>query len=134
MTDLGTLGGSGSTARVLNNVGQIAGDSFTASGDRHAVLWRTATPQELVGPIVDLVNGLVDAGKLKENLATALITLASSAEDHLETENLCGAIRLLQAFINVVNARLNDGSLSPEDGQLLIDAANNSISLLSGPC
>jgi probable HAF family extracellular repeat protein len=39
MTDLGTLGGLISGASVINNRGQVAGNSITATGEWHAVLW-----------------------------------------------------------------------------------------------
>ncbi len=40
MADLGTLGGTGSQAWGVNNVGQVVGGSGTASGVYHAVLWK----------------------------------------------------------------------------------------------
>ncbi len=38
--DLGTLGGTQSSARAINDRGEIAGDSDTAIGEVHPVLWR----------------------------------------------------------------------------------------------
>jgi probable HAF family extracellular repeat protein len=39
MIDLGTLGGSSSSAAALNNRGQVVGWSTTASGETHAFVW-----------------------------------------------------------------------------------------------
>jgi uncharacterized membrane protein len=39
MTDLGTLSGAESCATAINERGQVVGESTTASGETHAVLW-----------------------------------------------------------------------------------------------
>ncbi len=59
MIDLGTLGGTFSQARAVNNVGQVVGRSRTSKGDLHAFLW-TAT------------DGMVDMGTLGGDDAQAL--------------------------------------------------------------
>ena len=51
MTDLGTLGGSTSRARGINGLGQVVGESYTASGTLHAFYWTAA-------------GGMVDLGTL----------------------------------------------------------------------
>ena len=52
--DLGTLGGTSSYALAINDSGQIAGNSTTASGETHAFLWTQA-------------GGMVDLGTLGGN-------------------------------------------------------------------
>src|SRR5436309_198471 len=49
-TLLGTLGGSWSVARAINDRGQIVGDSDTSSGKSHAFLWEN-------GELTDLGTG-----------------------------------------------------------------------------
>ena len=51
VTDLGTLGGTYSSAAAINNLGQVVGDSYTASGESHAFSWTAA-------------GGMVDLGTL----------------------------------------------------------------------
>jgi probable HAF family extracellular repeat protein len=51
MVDLGSLGGYSSAAHAVNDNGQVAGDSTTASGDTHAFTWTQA-------------GGMVDLGTL----------------------------------------------------------------------
>lgn len=47
VVDLGTLGGSFSTALAINNRGQIVGFSETAEGDVHAFLWEHGVVTDL---------------------------------------------------------------------------------------
>jgi probable HAF family extracellular repeat protein len=51
MTDLGTLGGFHSEAQAMNDGGQVAGWSMTASGARHAALWTVPRPPAAQYPI-----------------------------------------------------------------------------------
>src|SRR5256885_2311404 len=51
LTDLGTLGGSSSSAAGLNRDGQIVGSSATAAGATHAFFW-------------DAAHGMIDLGTL----------------------------------------------------------------------
>lgn len=48
--DLGTLGGLESTARAINDSGQVVGHSMTASGQRHAFLWEDGEMRDLGSP------------------------------------------------------------------------------------
>ena len=55
MIDLGTLGGSNSTALGINTIGQVAGDSPTTTGGlSHAFLWTPTTPNGTSGAMHDL--------------------------------------------------------------------------------
>src|SRR6266511_4090363 len=47
VTDLGTLGGGYSYAVAVNNSGQVAGNSATASGDHHPFVWQKGTMTDL---------------------------------------------------------------------------------------
>ncbi len=47
LKDLGTLGGPRSFAEDINNTGTVAGSSFTANGELHAVIWRDGAITDL---------------------------------------------------------------------------------------
>ena len=47
VTDLGTLGGSGSVGFGINNQGQVTGYSFTATGAEHAFLFSNGQMTDL---------------------------------------------------------------------------------------
>src|SRR4051794_30777895 len=45
--DLGTLGGTSSSAGAMNSSGQVVGQSSTAAGYNHAFLWQNGTMTDL---------------------------------------------------------------------------------------
>jgi probable HAF family extracellular repeat protein len=47
VTDLGTLGGTDSVARAINDSGQVTGYAATADGAHHAFLWNGSAMQDL---------------------------------------------------------------------------------------
>lgn len=64
--DLGTLGGSYSFARDINQSGMIVGEASNAEGDVHAVLWmdnKISDLKTLTGHSFSMANGLNDLGQ-----------------------------------------------------------------------
>src|SRR6266496_1051343 len=67
VTDLGTLGGGYSYAVAVNNRGQVAGNSATASGDQHPFLWQKGTMTDLGtlgGSFGQVANAINDLGQV----------------------------------------------------------------------
>ncbi|MCP4429209.1 MAG: alpha-amylase [Chloroflexi bacterium] len=84
----------------------------------------------IIGEIEDLiddVNALQDAGELNQGQANSLIVKLKGAIAKLEQGKNTPAINKLNAFINHVNDLVDDGVLSPEAGQYLIDTATDII-------
>jgi probable HAF family extracellular repeat protein len=74
MTDLGTLpGGQSSIAVGINNAGQIVGQSQTATGQFHPVLWENGTITDLgtLGGTVGVANSINVAGQIVGQNQTA---------------------------------------------------------------
>lgn len=67
MQGLGTLGGSRSQARGVNDAGQVVGYSQTSSGYNHAFLWENGAMQDLgtfPGGIVSMANAINNSGQV----------------------------------------------------------------------
>jgi probable HAF family extracellular repeat protein len=68
ITDLGTLGGETSDAYGLNNLGQVIGDSLTASGESHPFFWSKEDGLIDIGVIggIDGFNGYSHAQDIND--------------------------------------------------------------------
>ncbi|MHB9048417.1 MAG: hypothetical protein ACYC35_21095 [Pirellulales bacterium] len=65
LSDLGTLGGSHSYARAINSMGQVVGESYTASTASHGFLWQNGTMTDF-GTL--LARGINDSGEVAGTL------------------------------------------------------------------
>jgi probable HAF family extracellular repeat protein len=67
MLDLGTLGGTASTAAGINDEGEVVGYSTTAAGEYHAFLWRDGVMSDLGAPpgsMFSFANAINDRGQI----------------------------------------------------------------------
>lgn len=93
---------------------------------------RLLTPQEATELIIDEVEELVDTEVLNNGQGNSLMQKLENAIEKMNQGNTNAAINILGAFINQVNDFINEGLLSSEGGQSLIDAANDVIDSLAG--
>ena len=67
MKDLGTLGGSDSYPSAINDMGQVVGYSFNASGFYHAFIWNKMTGMKDLGTLggsESYANAINDMGQI----------------------------------------------------------------------
>jgi hypothetical protein len=84
-----------------------------------------------VESLEDAVQTLADAGILNHGQTTSLLKKLELAEKHIENGNLNGATALLESFISQVEELVAEGVLAPEDGAILIAAAESLIAQAS---
>jgi YVTN family beta-propeller protein len=94
-----------------------------------ALALRSSPREKLEGVVVE-VERLVEAGPLPAGQGKALLSTLAAADRQLEGGNDNAAANLYRAFINQVRADINAGIIAPEQGQPLIDAAQNAIDQL----
>ncbi len=137
MTVLPTLGeGLQGEAYAINNQGQAVGWTYAPDGNWYATLWTVPIPMpppdEAIQNLTNVLADLVASGVLSQGHGQALTAKLDAALKKLDSGNTKAASNLLQAFINQTGALINSGTLSPADGQPLIDAATAIIDQLSG--
>ncbi len=133
MVDLGVLDGpfTRSRAWAVNNAGLAVGDSSGYLPDvgwiYHPVVWEIPvpdpTPEQQIEEIVEDLTELATGGVLNEGELDALGSTLEAVTHSLERGNTIAATNLLTAFQNQIQAKVNAGILTAEEGQALIDAA-----------
>jgi hypothetical protein len=110
----------------------VAGQSDAAGdGQQVATQWSfttsSLTPQERIDLLIADVEALVAAGKLTPAQGDGLIARLESARLYLDQGNEQLARRDLHLFIRDVKLLINHGHLPAEDGQQLIESAEEII-------
>jgi ABC-type transporter Mla subunit MlaD len=78
----------------------------------------------MIRSLIEDIEALRDAGILNKGQANALIVKLETAIKNLDKGKANTALNELNAFINQVYAFVSAGTLTPEEAQHLIDAAN----------
>ena len=89
------------------------------------------TPRQGTEGLIEQVQALI-LGRLNSGQGNALIAKLEAAIGQLDRGNINAAINQLESFVNQVNDLIDTGVLPPEEGQPLIDAANQIITVLGG--
>jgi hypothetical protein len=89
------------------------------------------TSQKALENIIAEVEGLVDDGVLNQGQGNSLISKLENAIKKLDQEKETPALNMLNAFKNEVNAYMQAGILTAEQGQGLIDAVDDVIAALT---
>jgi len=82
--------------------------------------------------LVEAIEALTDDGTLNQGRGNALLSRLNDAIKKIDQGKDAIAVSLLQAFSDQVNDLVDDGILTPADGQPLIDGANAIINALGG--
>jgi uncharacterized repeat protein (TIGR01451 family) len=101
------------TYTATDGNGQTASCSFTVT---------VLTPQQVVQNLINTVNGYSNLSAQKKQ---SLITKLQAALDAINSGKTNVACNKLNDFISQVQAYVNNGSLTPAQGQSLIDSANH---------
>jgi probable HAF family extracellular repeat protein len=136
LTDLGTLGGTFSTAYGINSNGRIVGLSTTASGERHAFYWQSGVMTDmgtLGGSYRGCGGSAAIAGKLYvfsgckrlsngAQVAAGLLHRYDPATNSWSTLPTAPAAHF-QPAVSIINGKLyvvggNNGGTSPATGRL----------------
>src|SRR5262249_14686218 len=91
----------------------------------------TSTPQALLQFLTTVVDDLVAAGELPSGRAQALSARLDAAITKLARGDTPAAIDKVGAFIDKVEAFITKGILSQVDGDILLNAADTLLVLLS---
>ena len=89
------------------------------------------SPDQGIQNLDDDVGDLVETGVLSAGQGASAKVKLDAALQSLYRGNVNAAIGQLQAFINQVSSLIDEGTLTSEEGQALIDAANFIISQLA---
>ncbi|MGY5151624.1 MAG: FIMAH domain-containing protein [Candidatus Nitrosopumilus sp. bin_6a] len=80
--------------------------------------------------IIDEINKLEDDGTLNKGNVNSLNSKLENALKNIDAQKTKPASKQINAFVNEVNTFVKTGNLSQEQGQLLIEIAQDAIDSL----
>jgi len=84
----------------------------------------TPDPEDLVQYLTDAIESFLEAGDLNTGEGGSLLKILRNAVRMYEEQgNLQGACNLLENFIKQIQKLVDQGDITPEEGQALIDQA-----------
>jgi hypothetical protein len=96
------------------------------------------TPTQQIQQMIAFIQGITTSGELDEGSSDELIAVLNAAETNLariesdpSEENPYAEPAELRYFISQVQDKIDRGVISPTNGQILIDSANDIINYLS---
>jgi hypothetical protein len=109
-----------------------AGGKLYVNDSRNARFVVFANPEGGIDDLIEQIEELIDEGLLNNGQGNALLVKLESALKQLLDGKEGPAVNKLLAFRNQVEAFLQSGTLTPDEGQPLLDAVDAVIEALGG--
>jgi hypothetical protein len=106
-------------------------DAYAASDHDPVIIGLSMTTEHEINELIDAAKTLVDDGTLNDGQGSALTSKLENVLAKLAKGNSNAATNQLGAFINQVEAYVNGGILTADQGDALIDAAAVLVGVLS---
>jgi hypothetical protein len=123
------------TTCSFSNSGEYTVNVMVTDDDGDLALGSTVvtvlSPQDAIDEIITEVEELVADGILNKGQGNALISKLKNAIKKIDQGNIKAATNILYACINQINAFIDTGILTPEQGQQLIDAIEYIIDVIN---
>jgi len=105
--------------------------SSTAPFTGELIEMQPKTAEERINSLIDEINALVDGGMLNKGQGISLIVKLQNALEKLNANQAVISINMLWAFTNQVSSLIQEGVLTQDVGQALIDEAYQIIEMIN---